>query len=284
MLSGKKTLQYRVDRNSGAILINPANSPYGNASVGRAIDALIQKTGSAHKLENEYNAMTARALNAEDSITRALTAAPVSGLGVTFPGDDLGRQLQMVARLIKGRAELGNPKRQVFFVGIGGFDLHENLIAQHPGLMGRVSAAMTAFYNATDRMTLANNVTSFTASDFGRTLALNGTGADHGWGSHHFVVGGAVNGKKFYGVPPPVSASNERTTTSGSSPYKPENQWHVGEGRLLPTTSVDQYAGTLAKWFGVDDAELRTVFPNIENFVGLKNGITYSKDMGFMKA
>jgi uncharacterized protein (DUF1501 family) len=123
-------------------------------------------------------------------------------------------------------------------------------------------------------MGLANNVTTFTASDFGRTLASNGDGSDHGWGSHHFVVGGAVNGQKFYGTAPPVSTSDTKTGNA----YNPENQWHVGQGRLLPTTSVDQYGATMAKWFGVAETEMTQVFPHIGNFSGNWTG----GYMGFM--
>jgi uncharacterized protein (DUF1501 family) len=178
-------------------------------------------------------------------------------------------QMKMVARLIKGRSTLG-ARRQVFFVSIGSFDMHDNLVAQHPALLGRVSDAMAALYDATVELGVENQVTSFTASDFGRTLASNGDGSDHGWGSHHFVVGGAVNGQKFYGTPPPVSVGNSTTL--------PDDQWHVGQGRLLPSTSVDQYAGTLAKWFGVDAGEMATVLPNLANF----GGAGYPTDLGFM--
>ena len=174
----------------------------------------------------------------------------------------------MVVRLIKGQSVLG-AKRQVFLVSMGGFDLHDNLIAQQPTLMGQVSAAMTAFYDATVEMGLASKVTAFTASDFGRTLASNGDGSDHGWGSHHLVVGGAVKGKMFYGSAPPVSVS---------STSAPQDQWHVGQGRLLPSTSVDQYAATLAKWFGVADSELSGILPNIGHF----GGASYPVNLGFM--
>ena len=161
----------------------------------------------------------------------------------------------------------------MFFVSIGGFDLHDNLIAQHPVLLGRVSDALTAFYNATVDLGVADKVTSFTASDFGRTLASNGDGSDHGWGSHHFMVGGAVKGAAFYGTPPPVSVGN----TSAA-----EDQWHVGQGRLLPSTSVDQYAATLARWFGVSDAELPGILPNIGHFGAAAGRPDYPVDLGFM--
>ena len=263
-LSGDTALQYQVST-GGAIKITPATSAvYGSSAVSSALNGLIRQA-SAQKLENEYNRVTQRALNAEASVTAALALAPPA---TVFATDGLSQQLKMVARLIKGQASLG-AKRQVFFVSLGGFDLHDNLIAQQPTLMDRVSSAMTAFYNATVEMGVANKVTAFTASDFGRTLASNGDGSDHGWGSHHLVVGGAVKGNAFYGTPPPVSV----TSTAA-----PADQWHVGQGRLLPSTSVDQYAATLAKWFGVADGELPGILPNIGHF----GGAGYPVNLGFM--
>ena len=276
-LSGDSALQYQVST-SGAIKIKPAtnSSVYGSTALPAALKALVQQTSPTnHKLENDYNAVTRRAIDAEAAVTTALSEAP---LATTFASDNLSQQLKMVARLIKGRASLG-VRRQVFFVSIGGFDLHDNLIAQHPALLGNVSAALTAFYNATVELGLGNAVTTFTASDFGRTLSSNGDGSDHGWGSHHFVVGGAVNGKAFYGTPPPVSVSDTKT----AGVYDAAAKWHVGQGRLLPSTSVDQYAATMAKWFGVDPgAEMAGVLPNIANFGVTYDGVSYPTDLGFM--
>ena len=263
-LSGDTALQYQVST-GGAIKITSATAPvYGSSAVSTALNSLIQQTRT-QKLENEYNKVTLRAISAESSVTAAL-ALPQPA--TVFPAEGLGQQLKMVARLIKGQAILG-VKRQVFFVSLGGFDLHDNLIAKHPALLAQVSAAMTAFYNATVELGVANKVTAFTASDFGRTLTSNGDGSDHGWGSHHLVVGGAVKGNAFYGTPPPVSVAS---TTS------PADQWHVGQGRLLPSTSVDQYAATLAKWFGVADGELPGILPNITHF----GGAGYPVNLGFM--
>jgi uncharacterized protein (DUF1501 family) len=288
-LSGDTALQYQVST-SGAIKINAAagTSGYVTTDVKNAMSTLIQQQRPAHTLENEYNTVTRRAMTAESKVRDALapsskTSNPVgvSPLATVFPTDSLGQQLEMVARLIKGRATLG-VRRQVFFVSLGGFDLHDNLLTQQALLLGRVSAAMTAFYNATFEMGLQDQVTSFTASDFGRTLASNGDGSDHGWGNHHIVVGGsggttgAVKGAAFYGTPPPVSVGD---TKDGSGNYAAQDQWHVGQGRLLPSTSVDQYAATLAKWFGVADAELPGILPNITRF-----GVAgYPTDLGFMR-
>jgi uncharacterized protein (DUF1501 family) len=265
-LSGDTALQYQVST-SGAIRITPATAAtvYGSSAVGAAINSLIQQT-RMHTLENEYNRVTQRAIRAEAAVTAALAQTPPS---TVFATDSLAQQLKMVARLIKGQAALG-ARRQVFFVSLGGFDLHDNLVSQQPVLLARVSAALTAFYNATLEMGVANKVTAFTASDFGRTLASNGDGSDHGWGSHHLVLGGAVRGKAFYGTAPPVSMGN----TSA-----PQDQWHVGQGRLLPSTSVDQYAATLARWFGVADGELAGILPNIGHF----GGSAYPVNLGFMQ-
>ena len=159
----------------------------------------------------------------------------------------------------------------------GGFDTHGGLLQTHGVLMRELSDALTGFYQVTrsDVMGaggIANQVTAFTASEFGRTLTSNGDGSDHGWGGHHLMVGGAVNGGTFYGKAPPVSVGD-----TGNA----EDQWHVGQGRLLPSTSVDQYAGTLARWFGVNDAERARILPNLSNFT-LANG--YPPDLGFMAA
>jgi uncharacterized protein (DUF1501 family) len=139
----------------------------------------------------------------------------------------------------------------VFFVSIGGFDLHDFLVAQHPGLLSNVGGAIKSFHDATVELGVANQVTTFTGSDFGRTLTSNGDGSDHGWGSHHFVVGGAVKGGRFHGSLPAFSVNG------------PDD---VGQGRLLPTTSVDQLAATLAKWMDVSDTNLPLVVPNIGNY------------------
>lgn len=268
-LSGDSALQYQVSTN-GAVPINGVkNNVYGSSAVRGALSALIQQP-SAQTLENEYNRVTARAIAAEGQISAALAGATV---GTAFPASNsLADQLKLVARLISARTALGS-KRQVFLVSLGGFDLHDNLIAQQPVLMQRVSQAMTAFYNATVELGVADQVTAFTASDFGRTLSSNGDGSDHGWGSHHFVVGGAVKGKAFYGAAPPVSIGNTAA---------PEDQWHVGQGRLLPSTSVDQYAATLAKWFGVADSEMAGVLPNIRHFGAAAGRPDYPVDLGFL--
>ncbi|MES2609286.1 MAG: DUF1501 domain-containing protein [Pseudomonadota bacterium] len=266
-LSGDSALQYQVST-SGAIPINGVKSSvYGSTAVRSALTSLIQQT-SSQTLENEYNRVTARAVTSESLVTTGIAGV---NLATPFPANNgLADQLKMVARLIGARGTMGT-KRQVFMVSMGGFDLHDNLISQQPGLMQRLSDAMTAFHSATVELGIADKVTAFTASDFGRTLNSNGDGSDHGWGSHHLMVGGAVKGKAFYGSAPPVS----NTSTAA-----PDDQWHVGQGRLLPSTSVDQYAATLAKWFGVSSTEIAGVLPNLSHF----GGAEYPVDLGFMNA
>ena len=258
-LAGDSALSYQVST-SGAVPINGVKSNvYNSAAVKTAMTSLVQQS-RAHTLENEYNKVTSRSIGAESQVSSAL-----SGVTLNTPftaGNSLADQLKVVARLIAARTSMGT-KRQVFLVSIGGFDLHDNLIANHPALLGQVSDAMSAFHTATVELGVADKVTAFTASDFGRTLASNGDGADHGWGSHHFVVGGAVKGQRFYGTAPAVEV---------------DGNGDVGQGRLLPTTSVDQFAATLAKWFGVSASEMSMVVPNIGKF----GGTGYPIDLGFL--
>lgn len=198
-LAGDQALQYQISP-SGAVPINGVKSNvYGSSAVRGVLGDLVQ-AASSHVLEAEYARVTQRSISAEGQISAALAG---TSLSTAFPANNaLADQLKVVARLIAARGTLGT-KRQVFFVSLGGFDLHDNLIATQQVLLDKVSSAMTAFYNATAELGVADKVTAFTASDFGRTLTSNGDGSDHGWGSHHFVVGGAVRGAAFYGTPPP---------------------------------------------------------------------------------
>ncbi len=278
-LSGDQALAYQVSP-QGAVKIDcVSNNVYGSEAIKNAMRDLLQQTRS-DVLENEYNRVTQRAIAAEGNINTGIGATATAASANTgdfapFAGipdnNSLAKQLKMVARLIAARTSLST-KRQVFFVSLGGFDLHDNLLAGHVTNMTRVSQAMTAFYQTTFNLGIANDVTAFTASDFGRTLTSNGDGSDHGWGADHFVVGGAVRGKAFYGKPAPVSTGDG----SGS-----EDQWHVGQGRLLPSTSVDQYAATLATWFGVEAGDLAGILPNLRNF-GAPNAVDYPANLGFL--
>ncbi|TKR30989.1 DUF1501 domain-containing protein [Luteimonas gilva] len=210
----------------------------------------------AHAMERSYAASFHRARENASAVGTALESSPP--LATPFPDNHLAGQLKMVARLIKVRAELGM-KRQIYFVSMGGFDHHDGLLSGQPVLLAQLSRAVKAFYDATVELGVANNVTAFTASDFGRTLSSNGDGSDHGWGGHHFVVGGAVRGGRFYGTMPKLQNGGVDD---------------AGWGQIIPTTSVDQYAATLARWFGVADTDLDLIFPNLGNF--------NSRNLGFM--
>jgi uncharacterized protein (DUF1501 family) len=293
-LSGDSALAYQVS-SGGAVKINATSfNVYNSPNVKSVISQLAQQS-SSHILENEYNRVVTRAIGAETTISSAIStgqaaegASSTAGVGTFLPftnavlsGNNLASQLKMVARLIAARTTLG-AKRQVFFVSAGGYDLHDDLLAGQTKNMTALNNALNAFYQTTVNLGVADKVTSFTASDFGRTLTSNGDGSDHGWGSHHIVVGGAVKGKEFYGYAPPVSVGNTAIA---------EDQWHVGQGRLLPTASVDQYAATLATWFGVNPdsvngavSELDSILPNLRNFGGTVGSISYPKNLGFMLA
>jgi uncharacterized protein (DUF1501 family) len=241
-VAGRTALQYQISP-GGAIKISGLANDY----LRPALNALITRD-SAHVLEKEYAVVTRRSIEMEGIVNGALAA--VQPTTVYPAANPLAAQLKIVARLIGARNALG-VKRQVFFVSLGGFDNHNLLMQDHPALMQRVNDALAAFYATTVELGVQNSVTTFTASDFGRTLASNADGSDHGWGSHHFVLGGAVNGGRFYGTAPRVSLQSDD---------------QVGQGRLLPTTSVDQFAATLARWFGCSVTELPGVLPNVGNF------------------
>jgi uncharacterized protein (DUF1501 family) len=167
-----------------------------------------------------------------------------------FPNTELGRQLAMISRLIAARGTLGM-QRQIFFCAVGGYDTHGDQVAAQAGLLTELSTALNSFYSATVELGVEQSVTTFTASDFGRTLPTNGDGSDHGWGSHQFVMGGAVRGNRLYGTFPTLAVNGPDDTE---------------DGRWIPTTSVDEFSATLASWFGVSSSQMSTVFPNIGRF------------------
>jgi uncharacterized protein (DUF1501 family) len=198
--------------------------------------------------EQAYADTVTRAIADNDLLTSALAGSPA--LQTVFPATDLGSQLNMVAKLIAARTSLGM-QRQIFFCAVQGYDTHGDQLTAQSNLFAELSQAMNAFYNATVEMNIANQVTTFTASDFGRTYPTNGSGSDHGWGSHQFVMGGAVLGGRLFGTFPTLAVNGPDDT---------------GQGRWIPTTSVDEFSATMATWFGVSSSDLSTVFPNIGHF------------------
>lgn len=247
-MSGQEVLQYQVGAN-GSIAFNAlSGSLYGSSSAGSAYRRVITRA-SGHLFENQLGQVVSRSISANATLSASLP--PASSFTLPIPANNgLANQLNVVARIIAARGGLGTT-RQVFFVSAGGYDNHDFLIDEHNRRLAGVNAAVDAFWQWLVQLQMESNVALFTASDFGRTLTSNGDGSDHGWGAHHFVIGGAVQGGTVYGTFPQVRFGT------------PED---VGQGNLLPTTSVDQYAATLGRWLGVSDTAMPDVLPNIVNF------------------
>jgi uncharacterized protein (DUF1501 family) len=247
-LSGQTAVQYQMSTN-GSVPLRALSAPlFGSTACSSALRTLITQPRT-HLLESEYTRVTQRSIDANALLASQLV--PASSIATAFPTpNSLADQLKLVARMIAS-ADALSAKRQVFFVSLGGFDTHDGLLTTHPALLTNVSNALSAFYAATVELGVASQVTTFTASDFGRTLSGNNDGSDHGWGSMHFVMGGAVNGQRYYGTPPVVANNG------------PDD---VGQGRLLPTTSVDQLAATLGSWLGASDSNLLAVLPNLGHY------------------
>jgi uncharacterized protein (DUF1501 family) len=208
----------------------------------------------------QVNALAARTNNALNDI-QIVSQVLANSTAVTtvFPNTSIGNQLRQIARIIAARETLGLSGRQIFYAQMGGFDTHTSQLTAHANLMKNLSEAMKAFYDATVELNLANQVTSFTLSEFGRTVRNNQgdvnqpgslPGTDHGWGNHHFVMGGAVKGGRVYGRFPSLLIGGPDEVFGG----------------CLPGLGVDQYGATLAKWFGMDDTAINDVFVNLNRF------------------
>lgn len=252
-VSGMDALSLGIDPNSGFQLEGFDSSPEATARLTGLRQALLVDTD--HTLIGAASAITRRALDAQGMLNQAL-ATPVR---TTFPDTDLGAQLRIVAHIIAGRSLLG-VRRQIFFCAQGGYDTHSDEMNTHVQLYTELSRAMGAFYAATTELGVASQVTTFTLSDFGRTFKPNTDGTDHGWGSHQLIMGGAVRGGDFYGTFPTLALAGPNDADE--------------EGRWIPTTAVDQYAATLASWFGVSAGDIPLVVPNIGRFS--------SANLGFM--
>jgi len=203
------------------------------------------------RLVQAANTTTQNAYQYANVLTQAVTGA--APMATVFPANNpLAAQLQQIAQLMQVRSSFG-VNRQIFFAGLGNFDTHANQFPQQSLLLSQFSSALLAFYQATQELGIANQVTTFTMSDFSRAMQPNSnSGCDHGWGSHHVVVGGAVKGGQLYGTYP--------TLAFGGPDDSGQN------GRWIPSTGSVQYAATLASWFGVSPAQLNTIFPNLSAF------------------
>jgi uncharacterized protein (DUF1501 family) len=246
---------------------------------GSAADELARKNAMSElrtlDRSNTLVAATSDTVQSAIDISGAFSVDPV--LTTVFPGTTLGNQLKQVAKVMKlnqTSAQL-SLNRQIFFCSLGGFDTHQNQLTLQGNLFTQMSQAMKSFYDATVELGIENRVTTFTLSDFGRTLQPSGSGAtvvgsDHGWGTHQFVMGGAVHGTEFYGVPLAAASGGNGTvfpTLVENGPYDTDNR-----GRWIPTVAVDQYAATLASWFGLAPADMPTVFHNLSHFTSSNLG------------
>ncbi len=260
-LAGQSSFQLNVTSAGPIPIAGLQQPPFGLSAAGSPLNSILT-ADETNLFAKEYEVVINRSMQAQATLVTAM--APAGDGGVPNPpqfldpttnmlaDNPLAASLQTIARIISGRASLG-VSRQIFYVQLGSFDTHDGQAKTHAQLLTQLGAAFEYFDGLMVNMGLSDNVTAFTISDFGRTLTCNSDGTDHGWGSHHFVIGGAVAGGDMYGQYPVVGVNQAND---------------VGNGRLIPTTSVEQYAGTLARWFGLSDGQIRTVFPN---FVELRH-------------
>jgi len=252
---------------------DPAGAPNAQQAARAAARLLLSTANDSNQIvQQAAQGTAAKAIGSSALINPIIQAALPTPIDDAFrvgyngaPGaainTALATQLKAVARMIYQRATLGH-SRQIFFVSLGGWDTHAGQLATQQTLLRTLAPALRAFYQATVNMGVANEVATFTMSDFSRTFKPNGSGTDHAWGGHHFVIGGSVGGNKFYGTFPDLKLGAASNDDSG------------GQGRWVPTIALDQYGGTLAKWFGASVADVASIFPNIGRFS--------AADVGFM--
>jgi uncharacterized protein (DUF1501 family) len=267
---------FTVGNSSTPLIVAPSPTPLNQVLTLNGFAATAEESARQTAMTNMRGAdlnytmtqaasvITQQAIN----VSQQLSTDPV--LTATFPNTTLGNQLRQVAKLMKFRTQL-NMKRQVFYVQLGGFDTHSNQLINHANLWTQVSQALKAFYDETVAQGISDDVTTFTMSDFNRTLNPAGSGSsagsDHAWGGHHFVMGGAVLGGNFYGRP--TANGSIFPTLVNSGPDDAESR-----GRIIPSVSVEQYTANLARWFGLSETDMPLVFPNINAFG--------SSNLGFM--
>ena len=266
---GNLVSQYHVSQ-TGAVTLS-GNLMSGSQPRVQAVKDIIA-LNQPNLQRQAYGGVLENAIETGDLLNSSITPTEEPGWTWTtpFPATGLGNQMKMIARLIQARGPSAfNMNRQVFFCSVGGYDTHtaqvtlaptlDTTTGTHTNLLNEVSECMFAFQRAMEQIGTSNEVTTFTASDFSRTFPTNSQGSDHGWGAHHLVMGGAVNGGETYGSLPTFAINGPDDT---------------GTGRWIPTLAVDQYSATLAKWFGLGESEIDAVFPNLNRF--------NSRYLGFM--
>ena len=252
------------------IALAPAPTPLNNTLNLRHPDTSFAPILGYDSASTSPTLVDAAAAITQNAVSNSALLNTNPTIATVFPGTGLANQLLQVAKLIKLSSTLGL-KRQIFFCSIGGFDTHTVQLTTQSALLGQLSDAMAAFYNATVEIGVASKVTTFTLSDFARTFVPAGTavatvGSDHAWGSHHFVMGDSVRGGDLYGTFPDLVVGGNFDTDVGTG----------ARGRWIPGTSVDEYASTLATWYGLTPTDLGLVFPNVAN------GTFPTSNLGFM--
>jgi len=256
---GNSVAQFAVSPGGAVVLSGSSGSTLATARY--AAQQNILNMQEQNLFEAAFGGLTMTSVADSQLLNTILAAAPA--MKTVFPTTNVASQMKMIAKMISVAPQLGL-NRQVFFASLGGFDTHSDQLTTHATLFTQLSQALNAFSSATTELGVQGKVTTFTASDFSRTFNTNGAndgtaGSDHGWGSHHMIMGGAVQGGDIYGQVPLLELGGPQDT---------------GRGRWIPTTSVDQYAATLATWFGVTPTNLSVVLPNIGRFA--------TPNLGFM--
>jgi uncharacterized protein (DUF1501 family) len=255
--SGRDTVPYALGLDGAPEFRPMVDRSYRSGARSDLLLALQQQAlGGQNRLARQLATTQSRAVELSSLVNDGIGG--MSALQTAFPDTALGRQLHMAARMVQARDAIG-VSRQMFFVSMGGWDTHDDQLVRQSTLLAELSAGISAFHAAMTEVGAEQAVTTFTASDFGRTLSSNGDGSDHGWGGHALVVGGAVNGGQIFGTLPSLAING------------PDD---AGWGRIVPTLATDQYAATLARWFGVAENDLDLVFPHLDRFS--------ARDLGFM--
>lgn len=265
-LSGRNARVYQV-ASGGPVRMGAAQ---GMDALSQALHDIVSTSHGRHLMAKDLADVNQRSILAERQLSSALPDSQLNPFGPdasllnvrrgnAIVLNPLAKALQTVGRIIASHQALGL-RRQVFFVSLGGFDTHAGQNAQHAWLMSQLGHGLAYFDNLIQGLGLGEKVTTFTASDFGRSFTSNGDGTDHGWGGHHVVMGGAVQGGKVFGAWPRLAMKNTRNNNFDGSDDQLTN------GVLLPSTSVEQYGAALGNWLGVSASSLAEVFPNLPRF------------------